>query len=94
MVNSLDPLGYVGAALTTIAFIPQITLAWRSDDLSGISLPMYIVFVTGVTFWLAFGIFADIMPTIVANAVTLLLAGSVLVLKVSDLRRRTEKSRG
>jgi MtN3 and saliva related transmembrane protein len=94
MVNPVDLLGYVGAALTTIAFIPQITLAWRSDDLSGISLPMYIVFVTGVTFWLAFGIFADIMPTIVANAVTLLLAGSVLVLKVSDLRRRTEKSRG
>lgn len=54
MVNSVDLLGYVGAALTTIAFIPQITLAWRSDDLSGISLPMYLIFVTGVAFWLIY----------------------------------------
>ena len=88
MVNSVDLLGYVGAMLTTIAFVPQIALAWRSDYLSGISLPMYLIFVTGVAFWLAFGIFADIMPAIVANAVTLLLAGSVLVLKIRDLRRR------
>ena len=76
MVNSVDLLGYVGAVLTTIAFIPQITLAWRSDDLSGISLPMYLIFVTGVAFWLAFGILADIMPAIVANAATLMLASS------------------
>lgn len=88
MVNFVDLLGYVGAVLTTIAFIPQVALAWRSDDLSGISLPMYIIFVTGVAFWLAFGIRADIMPTIVANAVTLLLAGSVLVLKIRNMRRR------
>jgi len=94
MINSVDLLGYVGAVLTTIAFIPQITLAWRSDDLSGISLPMYLIFVTGVAFWLAFGIFADIMPTIVANAVTLLLAGSVLILKIQDLRRRVAATPG
>ena len=94
MDNSVDLLGYVGAALTTIAFIPQITLVWRSDGRSGISLPMYLIFVAGVAFWLAFGILADIMPTIVANTVTLLLAGSVLVLKIRDLRRRVAATPG
>lgn len=83
-MNSLliDSVGYIGAALTTIAFLPQVVLAWRSKDLTAISLPMYLIFVTGVAFWLVFGILADIVPTIVANAVTLPLAGSVLVLKV------------
>ena len=48
MVNSVDLLGYVGAVQTTIAFIPQIALAWRSDNLSGISLPTYVIYDTGV----------------------------------------------
>ncbi|MFZ9345922.1 MAG: SemiSWEET transporter [Burkholderiaceae bacterium] len=94
MITFVDLLGYIGATLTTVAFLPQVILTWRSNDLSGVSLPMYLIFVVGVVFWLAFGILADIMPTIVANAVTLLLAGSVLVLKLRDLRRRTQKSRG
>lgn len=94
MVHSIDLIGYVGALLTTIAFVPQIILAWRSDDLSSISLTMYIVFVAGVVFSLAFAILADIMPTILANAVTLLLAGSVLYLKVRDLSRRRWSNSG
>lgn len=91
-MNSLliDAVGYVGAVLTTIAFLPQVVLAWRSKDLAAISLPMYLIFVTGVAFWLAFGILADIVPTIVANAVTLPLAGSVLVLKIrAEIKRKT-----
>jgi MtN3 and saliva related transmembrane protein len=74
--------------LTTIAFLPQVILAWRSDDLSSVSLPMYLFFVTGVTLWLVFGILTDTMPIVVANAITLLLAGSVLVLKARDFKRK------
>lgn len=88
MSSSADLLGYIGATLTTIAFLPQALLAWRADDLSSISLPMYLIFVTGVSFWLAFGILSNITPVIIANALTLLLAGSVLALKIRDLRRR------
>ena len=94
MIHYVDIIGYVGALLTTIAFIPQIILAWRSNDLSSISLPMYLVFVVGVIFWLAFGLLADIMPTILANAITLLLAGSVMFLKVRDLSRRRRSNSG
>lgn len=77
-----DLLGYIAATLTTVAFLPQVILAWRSKDLSGVSLPMYLIFVTGVLFWLIFGILTNIVPVIIANAVTLVLAGSVLLLKI------------
>ena len=60
--------------------------------MSSISLPMYFLFVTGVTLWLVFGILTDTMPIIVANALTLLLAGSVLVLKVNSQYRGDAKS--
>jgi MtN3 and saliva related transmembrane protein len=88
MSNSADLLGYIGATLTTVAFLPQVILAWRANDLSSISLPMYLIFVTGVFFWLLFGILTNIMPVIVANATTLIFAGSVLVLKIRDRYRR------
>jgi MtN3 and saliva related transmembrane protein len=43
---------------------------------------MYIIFTTGVAFWLAYGIAIDSLPMILANTVTLGLAGTVLALKL------------
>jgi MtN3 and saliva related transmembrane protein len=77
--------GYPAAAvLTTLAFIPQ---AWRTRDLSGISLPMYAMFTFGVALWLGYGLVTGSLPVIAANAVTLLLASMVLWLKIFDTRR-------
>ena len=79
---SLDLLGYIGALLTTASFIPQAIMTIRSRDTRGISRDMYIIFTTGVAFWLAYGIAIDSLPMILANTVTLGLAGTVLALKL------------
>jgi MtN3 and saliva related transmembrane protein len=78
----IDIVGYVAAALTTIAFVPQALTSWRTRDLSGVSLPMYSIFTAGVAMWLAYGVMLSSWPIIVANAITLALSGAVLVLKV------------
>jgi MtN3 and saliva related transmembrane protein len=75
-------LGFVAAALTTIAFVPQAWRTFRTGDVSGISLAMYATFTTGIALWLAYGIRLGAWPLIVANAVTLVLAGAVLVMKI------------
>ncbi|MEW6312546.1 MAG: SemiSWEET transporter [Pseudomonadota bacterium] len=80
-------IGYPAAFLTTIAFVPQVWKSWRTRDLSGISLPMYALFTTGVALWLSYGVVIGSMPVIIANAVTLLLASVVLWLKVIEGRR-------
>jgi MtN3 and saliva related transmembrane protein len=82
-------LGYPAAFLTTIAFVPQAWQSWRTRDLSGISLPMYTLFTTGVALWLGYGIAIGSVPVIVANSITLLLASAVLWLKILDLRARS-----
>lgn len=82
-------LGYPAAFLTTVAFVPQAWQSWRTRDLSGISLPMYTLFTTGVAFWLCYGVAIGSLPVIVANSVTLLLAAVVLSLKIVDVRTRT-----
>jgi MtN3 and saliva related transmembrane protein len=77
-----DLIGYAAAILTTIAFIPQTLKSWQTRDLSGVSLSMYSLFTMGVLLWLIYGILLDSWPIILANIVTLALAGTVLLLKL------------
>ena len=78
----LDLLGYVAGVLTTIAFIPQAIKAFKTRSTKDMSLTMWLLLCVGVCCWLAYGILLGASPIIVANAVTLLLAGAVLLLKI------------
>ena len=78
----IDTLGFIAGTLTTAAFVPQVLKSWQTRDLSGISLRMYSLFTAGVALWLIYGIALTSWPIIIANAITLALAGSVLILKL------------
>ena len=75
-------LGYVGATLTTLSFLPQAIKTIRTRDTRGISLGMYAVFTVGVAFWLGYGIVLHSWPMIVSNIVTYSLSSTILVLKL------------
>jgi MtN3 and saliva related transmembrane protein len=75
-------IGLLAALLTTAAFLPQVLHTLATRDTRGISLRMYAIFVTGVLLWLIYGLLTHDWPLILANAVTLLLAGAVLILKL------------
>lgn len=77
-------IGGIAALCTTVAFVPQVLQSWRTRDLSGISLPMYTTFTTGVALWLIYGILNHDWPVIIANAITVVLAGLVLLLKLQS----------
>lgn len=81
-MNHTDLIGYVAATLTTIAFVPQVLHIWRLRSAHGISLGMYAIFTSGVALWLAYGLLLGAWPLILANAITLALALSILVLKL------------
>ena len=77
-----DAIGYAAAFLTTIAFVPQAWLTWRKKRTDEISLGMYSLFTAGVALWLVYGIVTGAWPIIVANAITLVLALAILVMKL------------
>ena len=81
-LSTTDWLGTLAATLTTTAFVPQAWLTFRTRDVSGISLGMYACFTCGIALWLAYGVLLGEWPIIVANAVTLLLAASILAMKL------------
>jgi MtN3 and saliva related transmembrane protein len=88
-LNPADWLGYAAATLTTASFVPQAALTLRTRDVSGISLAMYGAFTLGVALWLLYGMRLGEMPIVIANAVTLALAATILTVKIAvEWRRR------
>ncbi|MEK9825404.1 MAG: SemiSWEET transporter [Methylotenera sp.] len=80
-----DLIGYSSALLTTIAFVPQAHKSLKTRDLSGISLPMYSLFSMGVLGWLIYGYLINSLPVMAANSITLILACTVLYLKIKHV---------
>jgi MtN3 and saliva related transmembrane protein len=88
-----DFLGYTAATLSTAAFIPQVWRTFRTKDVSGISLRMYTIFTAGIAVWLAYGIVLRQPPMMVANSLSLVLACSVLVMKLRYGKRGNAQSK-
>ena len=82
-----ETLGFAAAACTTLAFLPQAIYVWRRRSAEDISLSMYLVMVTGVALWIAYGLRIHSAPLVAANTATLALAGAVLVGKLRFRKR-------
>jgi MtN3 and saliva related transmembrane protein len=83
-MNAFDPtwIGVAAAALTTAAYAPQAIQAWRTRSTRDVSLAMFLMMLSGILLWLAYGLLIGDLPLILANAMTLLLAGAILVAKI------------
>ena len=81
-MDILDWIGSIAATLTTTAFIPQAWQVWRTRHTLDISLGMYAIFTGGVAMWLIYGLLLGSWPIIIANSITILLAGAVLIMKI------------
>ncbi len=81
-MSLVDLTGTLAGILTTSAFIPQVIKTWRSGSAEDISLIMFVLFSIGVLLWLIYGIALHALPIIAANGITLVLASSVLIMKL------------
>jgi MtN3 and saliva related transmembrane protein len=81
MIDS-QTIGYLAGALTTISFVPQAWLSWKTRHTGGLSLGMYAIFTVGVALWLGYGLLIGAWPVIVANSITLVLAAFILGLRL------------
>ena len=75
-------IGSIAAILTTFAFLPQVVRVVKTKDTESIALGMYVMQVIGITLWLAHGLRIGDLPLILANSVSFLLSGIILVYKL------------
>ena len=80
----IEILGYLAAFLTTAAFFPQTYQTIKTRDTKAISLAMYVLFTLGIALWLAYGLLIESWPLIFANAITFVMALTILIMKLKD----------
>jgi MtN3 and saliva related transmembrane protein len=79
---NIDVIGMIAGTLSTVAFVPQVWRIWKTRSARDLSLPMYLIFTAGVALWFVYGLLLGALPIIVCNGLTLLLAGTVLAMKL------------
>jgi MtN3 and saliva related transmembrane protein len=81
-------IGLLAAALTIASFVAQVAKILRTRDTRAISTPMWILSIVAFAGWIVYGVRIAAWPVIVPNAVCLVLAGVILVLKLLPARAR------
>jgi MtN3 and saliva related transmembrane protein len=79
---SIELLGAVAAILTTVCWLPQAFQIMKTRDTRAISLITQSAFLAGVVLWFGYGLMIGSYPVIVSNALTMLLAGMILGMKL------------
>jgi MtN3 and saliva related transmembrane protein len=82
VMSLVEMLGLVAALLTTLCWIPQALKTIRTRDTRSISLVTQGAFALGIVLWLAYGLLRGDLPLILANAVSLILVGTILLMKL------------
>lgn len=67
-------IGYLGSALTSVTFVPQVYKAWQTKSVGDLSRWTVLIVVVSASVWLTYGLAIANGPVILANTIVLLSA--------------------
>lgn len=80
-MNQANLIAGIAGACTTVSFLPQVIKVYRTRHTKDLSLPMYVIFSSGVLLWAYYGILVDSWPIIAANGITFILSLCIIIMK-------------
>jgi MtN3 and saliva related transmembrane protein len=80
-MNYIDILGLVGGGFTTCSMIPQLIQIIKTKSTKDISLGMFLMTVTGLAFWLCYGILTKALPIMISNSLSLIMSITIVFYK-------------
>lgn len=83
----MEIVGLLGATLTTASFVPQVYKAYKTKDVEGVSLTMFIAMLVGVILWLIYGFSLKSLSMVLANSITAILCIAILILKLKHRKK-------
>lgn len=83
-MDHITLLGMLAATCTTVGLFPQAYKIHRTGQTRDLSLPMWIIFSTGILLWLIYGVIIRNLPIICANTVILVLCAYILARMVEN----------
>ena len=82
-MSNIDLLGYLAGILVVASLLPQVIKSWKTKSTKDISLARYVIYVAGLILWIAYAAIIGNGPVAVMNAIGLILALSILYLKLN-----------
>jgi MtN3 and saliva related transmembrane protein len=77
----VNAVGTAAGVCSMASFVPQLIKIAREKSAEGVALHTYALTVTGFVLWIAYGVMLGSWPVAVSNAINLVLAGAILVLR-------------
>jgi MtN3 and saliva related transmembrane protein len=86
-IHPMEIVGLVAATLTTASFVPQVYKAYKTKDVEGVSLTMFLAMFVGVLLWLVYGFYLKSLSMVIANVITSVLCLMILILKIKHKKK-------
>jgi len=83
-MNYINAIGFVAAAFTAMAYLPQAIKTIRTKQTKDLSLGMYVMLVIAVLSWLIYGSLIGDWPIILTNGVNIITTSIILILKIRN----------
>lgn len=80
----IDILGYVAGIMVVISLLPQTIKSWKTKSTKDLSLWRYIIYSVGLVLWIIYAIIIGNGPVAAMNSIGLVLALSILFLKIKN----------
>ncbi len=78
----IETIGALAAIIGTIGWLPQAVKTIRTRDTKALSLWTNVLLLTTVTLWFTYGLALGSWPLVLGNIVSMVLVGTIVVLKV------------
>ncbi len=75
-------LGYFGAFLTCVTFMPQVYKSWQSKSVGDLSMYTILIVMLSTVVWFIYGVGINEGPVIIANGITFLLSVCLFIFKL------------
>ena len=74
-------IGTIAGILTTTSFIPQVVQTVKTKSTKDISTAMFLMSITGLSFWLVYGLLLHSTSMLISNSITIFLSSIILAYK-------------
>jgi MtN3 and saliva related transmembrane protein len=88
---AISVLGIVATILSTVSLMPQVIRTWRTRSTDDISAAWLLVALVAMAVWIAYGSLIDAPAVILVNVLSVFQCGSILFIKVQNLRAAAAK---
>jgi MtN3 and saliva related transmembrane protein len=89
LISSSAAIGFAAGVFTTAANFPQVLKTYREKSGKGLSFRMLLSLAIGLALWMTYGFMLLSFPIIIANAFSMILVVSLLIMKIRYDRHPT-----